>query len=796
MRLETVELTGLAKGRIERLRGSILNSTPYICTERAQVYTSIYRANESLPQVVRRSLAFRQLLETIPTYIRPEELIVGAEGPVPGSVQVFPEIASQWIEEELELFEKRPRHSRFVMSPADKQTLRELLPYWRGKAVVDRGMALFPPEVKTMMECGVFASVSGLVLGLGHLIPDYGLVLNKGLQSVIADIEHKKQDLDPAQPSHFEALMFYDAAQTACEAVIRLAQRYGEAARQMANAEENPGRKAELRQIAAICSRVPARPAETFHEALQSFWLVHMAIMLESNGAGVSPGRFDQYIYPFLRKDLEEKRIDHQQALELLECLWIKFNEMNRLMDQNLTDLIQSYPSRQNLVLGGITEDGVDATNDLSFLCLKATADIKFPQPSLSVRYHMDSPDEFMLDVAKVIRLGLGLPALYNDEAHIPALMNRGVALEDARNYALVGCVEPAPAGKSFPNAAGSKFNFAKCLELALYNGVDPVSGKRVGPETGEDFQDFDQLLAAYRAQVAYAARQLVVAENVIESAHRELAPLPWLSALVEGCLARGREVLSGGARYNFTGPQGVGLATIADSLAAVKKLVFDERKTNLAELKQMLSANFEGSERYRQMLVNLAPKFGNDDDYVDLLAREAMEIYAREIEKYSNPRGGRFHAGMFPASANVSLGRVVGATPDGRYAGTPLPDGISPVQGRDMRGMTAVFNSVAKLNHLRTSNGTLLNQKIHPAALASDEGLKKLVAAIRAYFTKRAMHVQFNVVSAEMLRDAQQNPDNYRGLVVRVSGWSAFWAGIDKALQDDIISRTEQRML
>jgi formate C-acetyltransferase len=524
--------------------------------------------------------------------------------------------------------------------------------------------------------------------------------------------------------------------------------------------------------------------------------MVHMAIMLESNGTGISPGRFDQYMYPFLRKDLEEKRIDYYQALELLECLWIKFNEVNKLMDQNLTDLIQSYPSRQNIVLGGLTKGGTDATNDLSYLCLKATADIKFPQPSLSIRYHMDSPDDFMMDVAKVIRLGLGLPALYNDEAHIPALMNRGVALEDALDYALVGCVEPAPSGKSFPNAAGSKFNFAKCLELTLYNGVDPVSRKKIGPETGEDFRDFEQLLAAYKKQIAYAVKQMVVAENIIESAHRELAPLPWLSVLVEDCIEQGKEVLAGGARYNFTGPQGVGLATIADSLAAIKKLVFEERKTTLEELKKILSSNFKDNERYRQMLINLAPKYGNDDDYVDILAREVMEFYACEVEKYSNTRGGKFHAGMFPASAHVSLGRIVGATPDGRYCGTPLSDGISPVQGRDAHGMTAVFNSVTKLNHLRTSNGTLLNQKIHPAVLNSDEGLKKLVAAIRAYFSKRAMHVQFNVVSSEMLRDAQLHPDKYRGLVVRVAGWSAFWASIDKALQDDIISRTEQYYL
>lgn len=796
MRIDSVELSARAKERIQRLRNSILDTVPVICIERAKVYTKVYQENEALPQLTKRAIAYSKFLEEIPIYIKDEELIVGSEGPVPGSVHVFPEVASGWLEDELDLIEKRPSSSRFLIAKEDKEALRELLPYWRGKTVVDRGMALFPSDVKEMMGAGVFASVSGLVLGLGHLIPNYGRIIKKGLYGIINEIRDKKSSLSPQIPSDYEALSFYDAAEMVCQAVIRLSQRYSEMASKLAADEKDETRKAELIKISDICSRVPAQPAKTFYEALQSFWFVHMAIMLESNGAGISPGRFDQYMYPFLIDDIENGRSSYQQALELLECLWVKFNEMNRLMDRNLTDLIQSYPSRQNLVLGGLTKEGLDATNELSYLCLKATTDIKFPQPSLSVRYHLESPQEFLIDVAKVIRLGMGLPALYNDEAHIPALMSRGVKLDDARDYALVGCVEPSPSGSAFPNAAGSKFNMPKCLELAIYNGVDPVSGKKIGLETGLSFQDFDSFLKAYREQVANAVRGLVIAENVIENAHRELAPLPYVSVLVDGCIQQGKEVLSGGAIYNFTGPQGVGLATVADSLAVIKKLVFEEKKTDFAELKQMLKDNFRNNERYRQMLINLVPKYGNDDDYVDLLAREAMEIYAKEVEKYSNPRNGKFHGGMFPASANVSLGRIVGATPDGRRIGEPLPDGISPVQGRDSKGMTSVLNSIAKLNHLRTSNGTLLNQKISPTAIATDEALTKLVASIRAFFSKRAMHIQFNVVSAGMLRDAQLHPDKYRGLVVRVSGWSAFWVSIDKSLQDDIISRTEQNCI
>lgn len=793
MRLEGVSLNEKAKKRIEELRETVLCSIPIICIDRAKVYTEIYQSNEFLPPITKRALAFSEFLEKVPVYINKNELIVGSEGPVSGSVQVFPEVSSDWIEKELDLFETRPIHSKFLISEEDKETLRNLLPYWRGKTVKDRAMALFPDDLKLSMKVGVFASVSGLILGLGHLVPDYEKILNLGLNNIIKKIENKKNLLDATNPSDLIQIYFYDAAQKTCQAVVRFAERYSESAKKLAESETDPERKEELLKIASICSKVPAQPAKTFHEALQSFWFVHLAILLESNGTGISPGRFDQYMYKFLANDIKDKIIDYSEALELIEHLWIKFNEVNKLMDCNLTDLIQSYPSRQNIVLGGLTEEGLDATNELSILCLKATSDIKFPQPSLSVRYHMNSPDDFMIDVAKVIRLGIGLPALYNDEAHIPALMNRGVTLKDARNYALVGCVEPTPAGKSFPNAAGSKFNLVKCLELALYGGEDPVTGKKVGLETEKNFLSFDDLLNAYKKQVQHFVRKMVLAENIIENAHKELTPLPWLSVMTGGCLEKGKEVLEGGAKYNFTGPQGVGLATVADSLAAIKKLVFENSQTTIEELKQKLKENFESDERYRQMLINLSPKYGNDDDYVDLLAREVMDIFAAEVEKFSNTRGGQFHAGMFPASANVSLGRVVGATPDGRRYGEPLPDGISPVQGRDTSGMTAVFNSVSKLNHLRTSNGTLLNQKLHPLTLSTDEGLRKLVSAIRAYFSKRAMHVQFNVVSSEILKDAQRNPEKYQGLVVRVSGWSAFWVTIDKALQDDIISRSEQ---
>jgi len=689
--------------RIRKLKEKIFNSIPEIQTERAEIITKAYEEAKEEPPILRRAIAFERILEHMPVYIRDDELIVGSETEKPGSVQVFPEFSTDWILSELDNFETRKDNSRLTVKPNVKSKLRAILSKWEGETVFDHGFAQIPESGKQAIKEGIIAPISGLRYAIGHVLPDYQLVITKGFNKIIQEVQNKKQSLDISKPEDFQKNQFFDAVIMVCKAAIRFSRRYAAEAERLANLEFNEDRKKELKKIQEVCTKVPAEPAETFHEALQSFWFVHLLILLESKGMGISPGRFDQYMYPFFKKDLEKGQCTLEEAQELLACLWIKFNEVNYLLDRNMGELIGGYPSRQNLVLGGQSPDGGDATNELSFLCMKTTAELKLPQPSLSIRYHAGTPDKFMLEACKLVRLGLGFPAMYNDEIIIPALLNRGIPIEDARNYALIGCVEPAVPGKSYNAPAASKFNLVKCLELALNNGMCPLCGKQLGPRTGDaySFSSIQDLLDAYARQVAFFVKQMVIIENIIDMTHQRLVPLPFLSSLIGGCIEKGKDVTAGGAYYNFTGPQGVGLANVADSLAAIEEVVFSKAKITIHQLKEALDNNFEGDYARIQKILEAAPKYGNDDDRVDLLAKKVLEIYAREVEKYHNPRGGQFQAGTFPATAHVSLGVVTGATPDGRKAGEAFADGISPAQQRDKKSVTAVLKSVSKLDHL-----------------------------------------------------------------------------------------------
>ncbi|MEW8986023.1 MAG: pyruvate formate lyase family protein, partial [Bacillus sp. (in: firmicutes)] len=559
-----------------------------------------------------------------------------------------------------------------------------------------------------------------------------------------------------------------------------------------------------------MCEKVPANPAGNFQEALQSFWFVQSVIQIESNGHSISPMRFDQYLYPYYKNDLTNGLLDETGAQELLDCLWVKFNDVNKVRDEVSTKAFGGYPMFQNLIVGGQTPDGLDATNELSYACLEATAHTKLPQPSISIRYWNKTPEELMLKAAEVTRLGLGMPAYYNDEVVIPSLVSRGISLRDARDYGIIGCVEPQKGGKTEGWHDAAFFNMAKVLELTINNGF--IDGKQLGPVTGDvsTFTTFEQFLAAYQTQMEYFVALLINADNSVDLAHGERAPLPFLSSMVDDCISAGKSLQDGGAHYNFTGPQGVGVANVGDSLMAVKQFVYDEKKLTFAQLKQALETNFgscenvpvqntnnldinnltsdmlvevikqlllEGKninmeqlknctpnlkvdvgtkasdgEYLRQMLENGAPKFGNDIDEVDELAREAALIYCREVEKYTNPRGGTFQPGLYPVSANVPMGAATGATPDGRKAGVALADGVSPVSGRDQNGPTAAINSIAKLDHHIASNGTLFNQKFHPSALEGRSGLENLSALVRSYFDQKGMHVQFNVINREVL--------------------------------------------
>ncbi len=778
--------------RAERIKERFLAITPEICVERAKLITASYKETEAEPIYIRRAKALDKILTEMTIFIQEDELIVGNQATKPRSSPIFPEFSCKWLEDELDRLEKRSGDV-FLISEEKKQTLRELFAYWDGKTTNERAAALMTQEAKDAQTGGVFTVGNYFFNGVGHISVDYGQVLAVGLEGIIAEAEAEMARLDVTDPDQLKKMHFLRAVVIANKAVIKFAERFAKEAERLAATEKNRERKAELEEIARICYKVPANPAETFWEALQSFWFVQLTIQLESNGHSISPMRFDQYMYPYYRAS--EDKMSMEDLQELLDLLWIKFNEINKVRDEGSTKAFGGYPMFQNLIVGGLTRNGEDATNELSFMCLQASANTKLYQPSISIRIHDRTPDSLYMKALEVSRVGLGMPAYYSDRIIIPGLLSRGLTREDARDYGIIGCVEPQVGGKTEGWHDAAFFNMAKVLELALNDGFCPQCKMQLGPKTGDltSFNSFDDVMEAYKQQMEYFVKLLIISDNAVDIAHGERAPLPFLSSLVADCLVKGKSLQEGGAHYNFTGPQGVGVANVGDSLAAIKKLVFEEKAVSLTELKEVLATDFEGAEDVRQMLLNRAPKFGNDNEYADELAREGALIYCDQVEKYHNPRGGQFQPGLYPVSANVPLGTMVGATPDGRKAGTPLADGVSPVSGRDNLGPTAAVKSVAKLDHQIASNGTLLNQKFHPNALKDEQGLRNLKAVTETLFTGGGLHVQYNVVSRETLLDAQKHPENYRGLVVRVAGYSAFFTALDPALQNDIIARTEQ---
>jgi len=795
--LEGINIKNLKrKERIQKLRERFLSFKPEICVERAQLITESYMQTEGEPTILRRAKALKKILEGISIDIGEKELIVGNLAITPRSAPIYPEYSVNWVLDELDDFETRPG-DKFLISEEKKNILRDILPYWRGKTVEERALIYIPEEAAKFIDI-VYLSTNMLTGGIGHSMPDYALVLNEGINGIKRRIQKKIRELDFTDPQAFKKRQYYRASLIVCEAIIEFANRYAEKAEELSSLEINSQRKEELARIAEVCRYVPANPSRNFYEALQSFWFVELVFYLEANGLSISPGRFDQYIYPFYKKDIEKGVISKEEAQELLECLWIKFPQIIKLYNNSAATAYGGFPTNQCIILGGINEKGEDVTNELSYMCLEATANTKLTDPSLAVRIHKKTPQSFLSKICEVIKLGGGMPKIFNDEIIIPAMLNRGIPLEEARNYAIVGCVEPVVPGKSFNWSNAGYFNLVKCLELSLNNGVCKQSNQRLGPETGDfvNFCSFEELLGAYKKQVEYFVRQMVISINAIDVAQRELGPLPAVSLFIDDCIEKGEDVTAGGARYNFTGPQGVGIANVGDSLAAIKKLVFEEKKININELKEAIDNNFEKREKLRQMLLNQAPKYGNDIDYVDFLARDVGVLYCKEVEKYHNPRGGRYQPGLYPVTANIPMGKVVEATPDGRRAGEPLADGISPVQGRDLQGPTAVLLSVAKIEHIKASNGTLLNMKFPPDLLEGEKNAQKFSCLLRAFVDLGIWHVQFNVVSEKTLRDAQEHPDKYPDLIVRVAGYSAFFVELDREVQDDIISRTEQRVM
>ena len=826
--------------RITRLVDHLYAKMPEIESYRAKLITESYKETEDQPIITRRAKAFSHILHNIPIIIRDEELIVGSNSIAPRGCQTFPEFSYQWLEDELDTVATRTADP-FYISEQAKADLREVHKYWKGKTTSELATAYMAPEAIKAIEHNIFTPGNYFYNGVGHVTVKYWEVLETGFEGIMEKAQKELDGCSVGDGNYARKSHFLEAVILSCKAVIDYAGRYAKLAQEMAAQTSDPVRKQELFVIAENCSRVPAKGAQNFYEACQSFWFVQQLLQMESSGHSISPGRFDQYMYPYYKKDMEAGTITREFAQELMDCIWVKLNDLNKCRDAASAEGFAGYSLFQNLIAGGQNKEGEDVTNDLSVMCIQASMHVHLPAPSLSVRVWNGSPHEFLIKAAELTRTGIGLPAYYNDEVIIPALQNRGLSLEDAREYNIIGCVEPQKAGKTEGWHDAAFFNMCRPLELVFSNGMD--KGEMVGIPTGDvtQMKTFDEFFDAYKKQMEYCISLLVNADNAIDVAHAERCPLPFLSCMIDDCLKEGKSVQEGGAVYNFTGPQGFGIANMADGLFAIRKLVYEDKKVSMKELKEALAWNYdkgldaqsagdmtemimkamqkagrnvdastaEGllktfmgmkpgeqkTQRFKEIhdMIDEVPKFGNDIPEVDYFAREVAYTYSKPLQKYNNPRGGKFQAGLYPVSANVPLGGQTGATPDGRYAHTPVADGVSPSAGKDVKGPTAAATSVSRLDHFIVSNGTLFNQKFHPSALSGREGLEKFVALIRGYFDQKGMHMQFNVVDRQTLLDAQEHPEKYKHLVVRVAGYSALFTTLSRSLQDDIIRRTEQ---
>ena len=839
--MEKLQTSDIPKSpRIQTLVDALYEHMPVIESARAKLITESYKETEGEPIITRRAKAFAHILHNIPIIIRDNELIVGSSTIAPRGCQTFPEFSYEWLEAELDTVATRTADP-FEIAEETKAELKEADKYWKGKTTSELATSYMAPEAIKAIEHNIFTPGNYFYNGVGHVTVKYWEVLETGFEGIMEKAQKELDGCSVGDGNYARKSHFLEAVILSCKAVIDYAGRYAKLAQEMAAQTSDPVRKQELFVIAENCSRVPAKGAQNFYEACQSFWFVQQLLQMESSGHSISPGRFDQYMYPYYKKDMEAGTITREFAQELMDCIWVKLNDLNKCRDAASAEGFAGYSLFQNLIAGGQNKEGEDVTNDLSVMCIQASMHVHLPAPSLSVRVWNGSPHEFLIKAAELTRTGIGLPAYYNDEVIIPALQNRGLSLEDAREYNIIGCVEPQKAGKTEGWHDAAFFNMCRPLELVFSNGMD--KGEMVGIPTGDvtQMKTFDEFFDAYKKQMEYCISLLVNADNAIDVAHAERCPLPFLSCMIDDCLKEGKSVQEGGAVYNFTGPQGFGIANMADGLFAIRKLVYEDKKVSMKELKEALAWNYdkgldaqsagdmtemimkamqkagrnvdastaEGllktfmgmkpgeqkTQRFKEIhdMIDEVPKFGNDIPEVDYFAREVAYTYSKPLQKYNNPRGGKFQAGLYPVSANVPLGGQTGATPDGRYAHTPVADGVSPSAGKDVKGPTAAATSVSRLDHFIVSNGTLFNQKFHPSALSGREGLEKFVALIRGYFDQKGMHMQFNVVDRQTLLDAQEHPEKYKHLVVRVAGYSALFTTLSRSLQDDIIRRTEQ---
>jgi pyruvate formate-lyase/glycerol dehydratase family glycyl radical enzyme len=762
--------------RINNLKNQLFRNKREISLERALLYKESYKNTEGEPTIIRRAKASAYIMDNVRIAIRQGELILGNRTVKPRSGIVSPEMDPYWIYKELDTISSRSQDS-FYISEEDKKIYREeLYPYWKNRSMKDFINAKIDPEIKEAVDANIIA-LNQTDKGQGHIIMNFPFILKKGIKFILDKI-NLKLEKNPENN-------FYKAARITIEAMQRHILRYYKLALKEAENEKDAKRKNELLESARASKKISEERPENFFEACQLLWYVSICAQYESNASSLSLGRFDQYMYDFYKHDIDSG-VPKEYLKEVLECLWIKTNDVVLVRSANSAKYFAGFPTGYTVALGGLTKNGRSAVNELSYLCLESYHDIKLPQPNLAVRLNELIPRDFLNLTAKTIRLGTGIPQIFNDEVIVPGFLNRGVSLEDARDYAIVGCVELSIPGKTYGLHDIALFNLLKVMEISLKENKDK-----------EDI-NFDFIIDDIKKKIRHYVKLVCEGSNIVDIGHREFAPVPLLSSLIDNCIDKGKDITEGGAKYNFSGVQGIGEANLSDSLYAVKKAVFEDKKISFKELVEALEADFEGKdyENLRKMLINNYDKYGNDNDEVDFISSDILRYYAKELEKYSNPRGGKFIPGAYTVSAHIPLGEAVGATPDGRKAKSQLADGgLSPMVGRDLLGPTAVLKSVSKLDNYLTTNGSLLNVKFTPKALSGDEGIKKFVDFLLAFMKLKIQHIQFNIMSRETLIDAQKNPENYKGLVVRVAGYSAFFVELNKKIQDDIIARTEHTL-
>lgn len=773
--------------RVQRAKEAFLAAKPEMCCERALIYTNVYRnAPADCPPILLRAHALRKTLEELPIFIQPEEVIVGHPASRPRSAEVFPEVNISFMDE-IDQFETR-EYNRLRVRPEVRASLLAIEPFWRGKTPHDYCVARRSQALKDGFACGLLSNPHEWS-GFAHVAMDYRKLLNLGITGMLDVLHTCRASLVPTDPEYANKITFYDAEEEICAGFLTFADRYRKLAEEMAFRESDPQRKKELIEMSRVLSRVPAQPAQTFHEALQTVWFMQLIPQIESNGFSISPGRLDQYCYPYLAADLEAGTLTIERAQELLDLFWLKFCEILRVDSRGAAEVNAGYASGQNLEVGGIDSHGRDCTNLLSYLCLNANNHIRLHQPNFTVRLHANTPQAFLDKVVASISCGNGMPQLLNDECIVPSLVAHGIPLEEAREYIAVGCDEIS-VHRHWARCNGGYINLAKVLELAMGNGTDLKYGISLLAPDGAEPQNFQQFRDRFCRYLCQGVALQVEEANITDAIHREILPLPFVSLFLDDCVTRGRDCTDSGAHYNTTGLVAVGTATVADSLYAIRQLVYEDKQITLDEFVQILKDNFQKQEPLRQFIMNRLPKFGNDIDAVDSLAVEITDLFADQVEQYQNSRGGQFWPALYSVSAQVGLGNVCGATPDGRQDGLPLSDGLTPMYGMDRKGPTAALASLAKIHHPRFPNGIIVNQRMTGALFSTADGRFKMTQLLRAFVAQGCFHWQFNIVDNAVLLAAQKDPDSYRGLVVRVAGYSAIFVELSVKAQNSIIER------